>query len=291
MKPSDVMKLPNIKYGEKWKEVEQANRPVHMRPDLMKVVWDLATTHPQWGFYVHKVDLMNGDTPTLRINSFEVRLDDDPIGILWSVYYRNQYCIGVSNKRISAQMDRGDMKRTTDPIKAVQLAKKYFGKKTPMELLQEGYVTAKDVLNGAVWNRDRGMRSDLEALSAVAHQFMFRDEAEQFKAYLKGRPDGEKLLNHHSKYVEMIAEKEIAEKVSTGFREDKTCLVILDGGTYIVKQGQLPPAMYTDADLPDYVRGKIGLLKLVNTKQIIDGVGCRVGDKSFVVMLEEEKQC
>jgi hypothetical protein len=49
MKPSDVMKLPNIKYGEKWKEVEQANRPVHRRPDLMRVVGDLATTLPQGG--------------------------------------------------------------------------------------------------------------------------------------------------------------------------------------------------------------------------------------------------
>ncbi len=291
MNSSDVMKLPNVKYGEKWAEIEQANLPVVLRADLMKVVWELATTHPQWVFYIHKCDLYNNDVKTVSVNSFEVRIDGDAVGVLWNVYYRNQHCIGVSNKRISAQMDRGDMKRTTDVSKAIQLAKKYFGKKTAIELLDEGYATARDVLNGAVWVKERKMRSELEPLHMMAHQFMFADGAEQFKAYLKPQPEGDKMLEHYNKYVELTREKEIAESVSNGFKEDKTCLVILDSGTYIVKRGQLRPTTYTDADLPDYLRGKIGLLKLVNAKQIIDGVGCRVDDKSFVVMSEEEAPC
>lgn len=289
MNALEVMKLPNVKYGEKWKQAELAQLHISIRQDFAKVVWELATTHPQWGFYLGKCDLIEGGK-TLRVNNFEVRLDNDVIGNLWTIYYRHQYCIGVSNKRIGKQMERGDMKRTTDMAKAVQLAKKYFGKKSPMELLQEAQQAAKDALNGAVWARDRDMRTHRDPVMDAAFKFVFRDEREQFRAYLTTLADGAKLLKHHADYLELIVEQQIATDVKEAFNADKTCLVVLDGGTYIVKR-EREPIICTDATLPDYIRSKLGLLKLVNKGQIVSGVGCRVSDTYFVVMLEEETPC
>jgi hypothetical protein len=36
------------------------------------------------------------------------------------------------------------------------------------------------------------------------------------------------------------------------------------------------------------MRGKLGMLKLVNAQQIVEGVGCRVDDDTFVLLVEGE---
>ena len=213
------------------------------------------------------------------------------MGSLWDVRYRNDRCVGVKNRRIAGQLDRGDMMRTKDVSKAVQLAKKYFGKKTPVELINEARGEAKDVLSHAVWSQDRKQRDVREALLGSAHSFLYRDGVAQFRAYLADQPDSAKLLKHYDNFFEINSEKTIVDAVNTAFKANNTCIIVLDGGTYTVKNKEESLITYTDETLPDHLRGKLGLLKLVNVKQIVGGVGCRVTSTVFVVMLDEEAQC
>ena len=46
---------------------------------------------------------------------------------------------------------------------------------------------------------------------------------------------------------------------------------------------------YTDATLPDHIRGALGLLKLIEDKDSIDGVGARVHANLYYVMDKKEE--
>jgi hypothetical protein len=58
-------------------------------------------------------------------------------------------------------------------------------------------------------------------------------------------------------------------------------------GQYIVRVGD-NVQLYDDNTLPVEMRGKLGLLKLVEKEHFIDSAGCRVSEDVFVVVLDEE---
>jgi hypothetical protein len=63
--------------------------------------------------------------------------------------------------------------------------------------------------------------------------------------------------------------------------------VVKDGGKYLVKVGD-DVQLYDDNSLPEIMRGRLGMLKLVEAEYFIEGVGCRVNDEVFVVLMDEE---
>jgi hypothetical protein len=54
----------------------------------------------------------------------------------------------------------------------------------------------------------------------------------------------------------------------------------------MVKIGQ-DVQIYDDNTLPESMRGKLGMLKLVEAEHFISSVGCRINDEIFVVLTEE----
>jgi len=66
-------------------------------------------------------------------------------------------------------------------------------------------------------------------------------------------------------------------------------IVVYDGTQYLTKIGD-EIKVYKDEDLSFDLRKKIGLLKLVQDKQMISNVGCRVDNTTFVLLLEVKEQ-
>jgi hypothetical protein len=67
-------------------------------------------------------------------------------------------------------------------------------------------------------------------------------------------------------------------------RRDKgaSLLVVLDGSQYIVRYAS--EVKLFDADtVPDDVRVKVGMLKLTEPQQVVDGLGVRVSNEVFIV--------
>ena len=291
----ELEKLANVHYGEKFKEYGDNNVPLHVSSLLHETVWELATLNPHWAFFIHKGRGRAGHAPetpgqVLQVDAFEVRMDGHGIGSLWSVYYRNQYCVGVANQRIGNILYRGDMKRTTDKAKAVQLAKKYFGKKTAKELLDDLKQHASNTLSNSAGRHMRELR-DLNAVfqDKITSFFIHKEVKDQFREYLSTCNDGGKMIQAFDDSFEAKDKVKAVDAIYDSFRNEATCLVVLDNGKYIVQnQNQNQNyAMYDDSDLPDYVRSKIGLLKLVNPGQIVGNTGCRVKENMFVIMVED----
>jgi hypothetical protein len=77
------------------------------------------------------------------------------------------------------------------------------------------------------------------------------------------------------------------EKVKQHFENRTAAVVVKDGGKYLVKVGD-DVQLYDDNSLPETMRGRLGMLKLVEAEYFIENVGCRVNDEVFVVLMDEE---
>jgi predicted Zn-dependent protease len=69
----------------------------------------------------------------------------------------------------------------------------------------------------------------------------------------------------------------------------KHALIVLADGKYIVKVLD-NVQLYDDTTLPHDLRGKLGMLKLVEAEQMVTGIGCRVSDEIFVVLHESNDE-
>jgi hypothetical protein len=76
------------------------------------------------------------------------------------------------------------------------------------------------------------------------------------------------------------------DKVKSQFEAGKTALVIKDDGKYLVKMGDAIQ-LFNDNTLPEDMRGKLGMLKLVEAEAFVSNVGCRINDEVFVVVMGE----
>jgi len=63
----------------------------------------------------------------------------------------------------------------------------------------------------------------------------------------------------------------------------------VDEGKYLVKTDD-NVQLYDDTTLPVKFREKLGLLKLVNEKQFVTDVGCRVSKEIYVLKLDKQTE-
>ena len=98
------------------------------------------------------------------------------------------------------------------------------------------------------------------------------------------------VFNTIRKREELKTEVDEIKKVNTAFVNNKALLVVRDGSVYIVKSyNSDQPTVMTDDTLPFHVRGKLGMLKLVEKEHYIAGMGFRADDDTFIVMNEEKE--
>jgi hypothetical protein len=107
-----------------------------------------------------------------------------------------------------------------------------------------------------------------------------------YKSYLHAdRPEDAKILTAMDKIAELKAEMMTIGSVKEKMGTSNTALVVLDEGKYLVKiMNDLQ--LYDDTTLPQDLRGKLGLLKLVQPNQFVSSAGFRVSDEVFVIDLE-----
>ena len=98
---------------------------------------------------------------------------------------------------------------------------------------------------------------------------------------------------HDSEGLALIEKTQTAEHemltvqdVRDAFSHDKTSMVIVVDKNYVVKTGD-NVQLYDDNTLPENIRGKLGMLKLVEPEAVVTGIGCRVSIDAFVVVIDE----
>jgi hypothetical protein len=277
----NLFALSNVEIHPDVQKKFQGEEKIENPPtDMCKVVMHLAMANPLWRFIVR-------DISGMKATLFSVIDSGEEIGKIGRQYYRGNYKIALSNDRISDARERTSSYRTGDVDKAILMAKKMFFRLKPNERIEKAYEKAKQVMQNQWHDKQREHRYAEREIESSAVKFIMGTGFPLFLSYLDGLPEHEKKpmlkkMEQASKHKQdMLTIESIKEK----FGSEHTALIIKDEGKYMVKIGQ-DVQIYDDNTLPVEMRGKLGMLKLVEAEHFVSSVGCRINDEIFVVLTE-----
>ena len=288
MKIDDLMKLPNVTMTQQVRnEVSGINVSHYEASELVGGLFvKLIPTNPQWTFKVSSGSARMRDGLTFYlIERMEVAQDGEELGSLSMYYYRRKWNIGITCRRAKQQLDRGDTLRTSDVNKAASLVKKLFVKQSMAERIQAARNAAEHTMSQATWLRGQSIKTEYDRFQPAMLEFVMTEAAAMFDAFVEDSrwPMAKNAL---AKYKELQEDQRVVKDISSLYKSGKTCLTLLGDGKYVVQIRNEPTQVFDDATLPDTLRGKLGLLKLVNDRQMVDNVGCRVSESVFVLVNE-----
>jgi len=250
--------------------------------DMCRLVMNLAMANPLWRFIV--TDTIGEHRPV----GFTVIDSGEEIGKIGRQYYRGDYKLSLSNDRISNARERTESYRTGDVDKAVLMAKKMFFRLKPNERIDKAYDKAKQVMQNQQYDKQREFRHSERETQDSALNFIMGSGFHFFLAHVNGLPEAEKkpMLKKMEQTKKFKDDMLTIESIRDRFGDNKAALIIKDEGKYMVKIGQ-DVQIYDDNTLPVEMRGKLGMLKLVEAEHFVSSVGCRINDEIFVVLTEE----
>ena len=288
----NTLELSNVEISAKLQEqmTERKNRndthEVYIHGVIDPVIQRLATLNPLWRFSA--TDWGYGGSNRLALTCFSVLEHGEEIGKISRSRHGGKEVIHIANDRIAKTRERTSGYSTVDADKAVLKAKKMFFKLKPNERIEKALEDAGSVIHSQKRLKEREQYTAESTIKTPAHEFIMGTGFHLFLEYIKAFP-----MHQREKIEKAIAERErltdemmTIEKAKAAFDAGKTALVIRDGGKYLVRIGDKVD-MFDDNTLPDWMRSKLGMLKLVQAEQFVSDTGCRVNDETFVLMVEE----
>lgn len=287
----NTLELNNVELSTKVaKNAKESTRELKGVDKLIDpVVQRLAVLNPLWRFVVESVTYDNSTDPqSLKATDFKVMEAGEELGSISKEYHGRDYVIQISNERISeGRMRRGGYK-TKDADKAILKAKKMFFKLKPSERVDKARKDASGVIQHQSRRKDREKHDHATTIQTAAHKFIMGTGFSLFLEHIKTMAESEqiKIYKAQAEYERISEEMLTIEKVKSQFENGKTALVIKDDGKYLVKIGDAIQ-LYDDNTLPNDMRGKLGMLKLVEAEAFVSNTGCRINDEVFVLVVEE----
>ena len=281
----NTLELSNVVFSEELEKNRNMVAGVHHI--IEPVVSRLATLNPLWTFVAMGRSYQMG--ANYRVTDFVVKLDGETLGQIGVSYMGNRgSVIAVTNDRIGKNRQRSDAYRTTDAEKAVLMAKKMFGKMTPAERIQKAKDAAERIVTRASWNKERErnnhrsfVQGEMLKWAETKGQAMFLEFIEK-EAQTTTRNT---IRVSFERLGVLDTEMKTIERVQKDFGDNKTALVVKDSGKYLVKVGD-NVELYDDNSLPQDMRMKIGMLKLVEDEQYLTDIGCKVTNEIFVLLVD-----
>jgi len=280
--PNIVMKLPSD-----W----DVTLPVEYRYDLFKeFVYLAAREFPQWtfendgnyGIKRTRRDNEGNTTDYYLIGEFTVRDGREELGHIHGRFNRGAPCVALINHRIYQDMERGSSKETKDTKKAFRLLKKYFGTKTLEEHVEVASEAVARSIRYTYVEKDNAFNKSYNHIAAHLTDYIvenidtFLPIAERYGA----DPNIVRSLTDDTEQLRITGE------IQQCFMNEKGVVVYLHGRNYAVKELDGTLKVYTVDDVPDTLKRKLGLLKLVENGQCITDVGIRVEENTYFVMEE-----
>lgn len=253
------------------------------------VVQRLAVLNPLWRFVVVDTRYDNTTEPaSLRATGFKVIEAGEVLGTISRDYHGSVNVIEITNARIQQVRTRSGGYKTKDADKAILKAKKMFFKLKPDERINKAWKNADGVIDQQRRRKNNEIRDHAGTIQSAANKFIMGDGYPLFLESIKTM-----VTIEQNTIYKAIAERErigeemlTIDEVKSRFEAGKTALVIKDDGKYLVKIGDAIQ-LYDDNTLPNDMRGKLGMLKLVEAEAFISNTGCRINDEVFVLIVEE----
>jgi hypothetical protein len=248
-------------------------------PFLKSFIEKLALKYPQWTFEeVHmSTDRTKKIHEAYRFNVVDKR---EVLGTIDKEYASNggwRYC--VDNHRINGVRERGRGMKTIHEDKALKHVGKFFGKKNVNEKFTEASTTIINAV-GSIHNQKRWELSQKwDGLQEHTQKFIY-DHYAMFASTVAG---DKKPSDNLEKLPSCMAEFNSVDAMQEALRKGDAYIVFIDGLNYSIQKGKDPLEIKASEELPDFMRRAVGLLKLVEDNQVIDGVGIRANETTFLV--------
>jgi predicted nucleic acid-binding Zn-ribbon protein len=252
---------------------------------LKQAIEKLAPMYPLWQFVVPRVNM--GD----EVSTFKVMANGQELGSLTRMYHGRDYVIAVTNHRIAESRTRGSDYKTRDVDKAVLKVKKTFAPRNPKELLAEAQKEAGRFLNSQENGKARALNKHEYGINEVMMEYAKGAGYEGFLTHVQTLEPRfrDVVLKHIQGEKELRMEVKSIEEIRRQFENQIAALIVRDSGKYLVRIDD-NVQIYDDNTLPESMRGKLGMLKLVDAGFFLSDVGCRVNDEVFVVKVDEKEQ-
>ena len=243
---------------------------------LEPLIHHLALNNPQW-ILTGEGYKFGFNTKTHYATVFNISEKREHIGKVETGTYNGKSAFVICNERITDSRKRGEASKTTDIKKAIKIISKFVSRVTIGEMLENARASASCSAYNVDGQKYRDFATLYGALQAEATNFLV-DNWEEFSKRMMPTPCVE--------FPAKVREYSIAHKVKLAHENDTTYLVLINGIDYVVKRGQGEVELLSSEKLPEFIRRGVGMLKLVENSQIIDGVGLKVDDNIFIVMPE-----
>lgn len=244
-----------------------------LSPFIEDVIKEVARKHPDW---------VISSAAHEEARNFTVYYKGNKNAVLGQIneevhYTRGErlkrYCI--ENWRISEMRQRGSGIQTSKPKEALKAVEKYFYPLTDQEYMDATFRHAHHL----VYVESTNARSELDTSIRHLHQPMMAFAHKHWDTFLSTLDDKTK-----GEALNLLKHQQLANAAKALFKEvdGRKCLTVyLTNGKYVVQQGEVLQD-YESETLPEHIKTKVGLLKLVEEKQVIPEVGVRV-DNLYVI--------
>lgn len=237
-----------------------------------EVVLSLAQSNPTW-----RIRMCGGyiSGSTFKCEEVEVCIDGEAVGRIGSSYVRGRCGVSLDGHKLPDRVRTGDVKR------ALAVCRKAFVKRNTTEMIDHAVREASSTVHSVAYSFGTKLHKLRQELTPLALSYALEMNRENFEKWVPASS-----LDTIRKFDEGALHMQTIESVKAAMNNDKHALVIRDGERYIVKQGD-NVALYAPHELPEYMRGKVGMLKLCEDSQMVDNVGCRVSEEVFVILEDE----
>ena len=290
--------LPNVLWARN-NERQYALEPTpFIRPPLDELIHTVAIKHPEWTFiadapwgYARAIEdsgVQSRDIIEVPIADFEVFHDKEKLGsISANGYLRNKPAFQMINHRISEKRQRGTGTKTTDIKKALRIVEKEFGRRSMSEKLS--LIKAEGV--GAISTAWYNTKSNSDTVQRYFLRHMEEYLAENYEKYRdiaigKGaKTDMLDKWDDHMRATQVATEIKEAHDVGNALFVHTTSTLYAAIGTL---NKDVAYHTWTSDTVPDVVRRKVGMLKLVENNTFLPDIGFRISDDVFLILKETE---
>ena len=294
-----TLNMPNIQVAwERGKDRSGMSFEIDSR--IKDLITQAAIKFPMWRF-------MSGgdqgglssvlDNLTRQVTAYQcyrvwVLEGTEVLGILTYEYRKKsgKVAYSLTNERIQNKRERGSSDVTKDINKALKIMAKSFGSKTITERIEDAQSACDHNVRSICSNKASDFFGDYRTVTnAVRHYLM----SEKWEAVKQAALDNEADLTVLDRLPNVYEEYVVAEEIERCVKERNGVVVIIHGNDYAVQSFPIANAhpiveMFSTETLPEWIKRGVGMLKLVEPRQMIGKIGYKIYDGAFFVMKGEQ---
>ena len=244
----------------------------HIPNPLCEVVYALATTNPTWEFIGESEGHDNN-----RMDKFRVRSEDQVIGGIkmdWS-NRSGQYAVCVLAEGVTPSNNH---MTTVDTKKAIRTAQKHFVPKSMADIMKAEMELANRIIETQRYRKGQRVNDNMSDIKPNIIKFALKIDKEKFADWMESIGKHKNLEQYYISKTELNVMEAIQDKA-----KNEGVYISLHKGGYLVKHLD-NVQHYNDTTLPMAYRAKLGMLKLVEKEQCIEGVGCKANESLYVLI-------